>query len=192
LTSTAMKVAEQRQSPQLPDPGTWVIDPSHSRVGFVARYMMLTKVRGHFRDLSGTIHVADDPAASWAEATIVAASIDTSDARRDEHLRSPEFLDVERYPELRWRSTSVSVSDDGRLELTGDLTIRDVTRPVTLRGEVAGLAIDPWGNRRAMFSVAGELDREEFGITWNQALETGGVLVGKNVTLEIEASAIAR
>ena len=192
MTSTTIKVAERRQSPQLPGPGTWVIDPSHSRVGFVARYMMLTKVRGHFRELSGTIHVTDDPAASWAEATIGAASIDTSDATRDQHLRSPEFLDVESYPELRFRSTSVSVSQNGRLELTGDLTIRDVTRPVTLRGEVAGLALDPWGNRRAMFSVAGELDRDEFGITWNQALEAGGVLVGKNVTLEIEASAIAR
>jgi polyisoprenoid-binding protein YceI len=153
--------------------------------------MMLTKVRGHFRALSGTIHIADDPSRSWAEATLQADSIDTADARRDEHLRSPDFLDVDRWPELKFRSTSVSVSEDGDLELTGDLTIRGVTRPVTLRGEVVGLGTDPWGNHRAMFSVTGEFDRDDFDITWNQALETGGVLVGKTVGLEIEVSAIA-
>lgn len=191
MASTAGAVAEQGTGTRLPGPGTWVIDPSHSRAGFVARYMMLTKVRGHFGGLSGTIHVADDPSRSWAEATLEAASIDTADARRDEHLRSPDFLDVERWPELNFRSTSVSVSEDGDLELTGDLTIRGVTRPVTLRGEVVGLGSDPWGHRRAMFSVTGEVDRDDFDITWNQALETGGVLVSKTVGLEIEVSAIA-
>jgi polyisoprenoid-binding protein YceI len=191
VTAIAGTVAEQDMGTRFPKPGTWVIDPAHSRIGFVARYMMVTKVRGHFGELDGTIHVAAEPSRSRAEATFKAASIDTADATRDGHLRSPDFLDVERYPEITFRSTSVAVADDGGLELTGDLTIRDVTRPVTLRGEFVGLGTDPFGNRRAMFSLAGELDREDFGITWNKGLETGGVLVGKTVGLEIEVSAIA-
>jgi polyisoprenoid-binding protein YceI len=191
VTAIAGTVAEQGQEVRFPDSGTWVIDPAHSRIGFVARYMMVTKVRGHFGDLEGAIHVAEDPSQSWAEATFKTASIDTSDATRDGHLRSPDFLDVERYPEITFRSTSVRVAEDGSLELTGRLTIRDVTRPVMLRGEYVGLGSDPFGNQRAMFSLAGELDREDFGITWNKGLETGGVLVGKTVELEIEVSAIA-
>jgi polyisoprenoid-binding protein YceI len=184
-------VVEQAREASLPAPGTWVIDPSHSRVGFVARYMMVTKVRGHFGEVEGTIHIAEDPATSWAEASFGAASIDTGDARRDDHLRAPDFLDVERFPQLTYRSTRVSLDADGALDVSGDLTIKGVTRPVTLHGRIAGAGNDPWGNRRAMFSLEGEIDREDFGITWNQALESGGVLVGKKVGLEIEVSAVA-
>jgi polyisoprenoid-binding protein YceI len=191
VTASAATLAEQGSKTQFPNPGTWVIDPSHSRIGFVARYMMVTKVRGHFGEVEGAIHVAEEASQSWAEATFRTSSIDTADATRDGHLRSPDFLDVERYPEIRFRSTSVAVAEDGSLELTGDLTIRDVTRTVMLRGEFVGLGSDPFGNRRAMFSLAGELDREDFGITWNKGLEAGGVLVGKTVGLEIEVSAIA-
>jgi polyisoprenoid-binding protein YceI len=191
VTASAVTLAEQGNKTQFPHPGTWVIDPSHSRIGFVARYMMVTKVRGHFGEVEGAIHVAKEASQSWAEATFRASSIDTADATRDGHLRSPDFLDVERYPEIGFRSTSVAVAEDGSLELTGDLTIRDVTRSVMLRGEFVGLGSDPFGNRRAMFSLEGELDREDFGITWNKGLEAGGMLVGKTVGLEIEVSAIA-
>ena len=172
---------------RLPAAGTWNIDPAHSSIEATARHMMITKVRGRFNEFTGTIHVDEDPTKSWAEATIKSASIDTNSPQRDEHLRSPDFLDVENYPELTFRSTGLEKVSDERFKATGNLTIRGVTKPVTLDVEFGGVGTNPWGVEVAMFSATTEIDREEFGMTWNQALEAGGVLVGKKITISIEA-----
>lgn len=177
------------QGIEAPAPGTWEIDPVHTSVAFVARYLMVTKVRGQFEDFSGAIHVAERPEESWAELVMKAASIDTGSEDRDTHLRSPDFLDVERFPELRFRSTKIELLGGTHLAVTGDLTIRDVTRPVVLETEFTGLSSDPWGNRRAGFSATTEINREEFGASWNMALETGGWLVSKTVQIELDVLA---
>lgn len=174
----------------VPPPGRWTIDPTHSEIQFIARHMMIAKVRGRFREFSGTVNIAESPEQSWVEVTIRAASIDTGDEERDRHLRSPEFLDVERFPELLFRSTSVRPADNDRWEVTGDLTIRGVTRPVTLDVEFSGVAVDPWGNLRAGFLATTDINREDFDVTWNQALETGGFLVGKGVRIEADVEAV--
>jgi polyisoprenoid-binding protein YceI len=175
------------QGIEAPAPGTWEIDPAHSELAFVARYLMVTKVRGVFREFSGTLHIAEKPEDSWVEVTIQAASIDTSTPDRDKHLRSADFLDVERFPELGFKSTKVELTGDTGLQVTGDLTIRDVTKPVVLDAEFQGMAKDPWGGTRAAFSATTEIDREEFGASWNVALEAGGWLVSKKVRIELEA-----
>lgn len=174
----------------VPAPGTWRIDPAHSSVEFVARHLMVSKVRGRFGSLEGTIHVDEEPERSTVEVQIDAASIDTGEPKRDEHLRSPDFLDVERYPSLTFRSTSAERTGQRTLRVKGELTIRDVTRPVALDVEYQGIVLDPWGNSRAGFTASAEIDREEFGVTWNQALETGGVLVGRKLSIEIEIAAV--
>jgi polyisoprenoid-binding protein YceI len=174
----------------IPTAGTFAIDPAHTRVGFVARHLMVSKVRGSFTQVSGEITVAEDPLTSTVTVRIPAASIDTGVADRDNHLRSGDFLDVEKYPELTFRSTRVLQPSDNEFKLVGELTIRDVTREVTLDVEFDGVATSPWGQEVIAFSATTEIDREEFGITWNQALETGGVLVGKKVKIEIEAEAV--
>lgn len=173
----------------IPQPGTFTIDPTHTRVGFVARHLMVSKVRGSFTDVSGEIVVTEDPTASTASVTIQAASIDTGVADRDNHLCSGDFLDVEKFPQLTFRSTGLEVTEDG-FQLRGELTIKDVTREVTLDAEFEGVARSPWGQEVIGFTATTEIDREDFGITWNQALETGGVLVGKKVKVEIELEAI--
>jgi polyisoprenoid-binding protein YceI len=173
-----------------PAEGTWKLDQAHTNLGFVARYLMLTKVRGRFRDFDGTIHIGESPETSWVEVLMDAASIDSDNETRDEHLRSPDFLDVERFPKLTFRSTRVDVSGDTSLRVTGDLTIRDVTRPVVLDVEFDGLTKGIRGDERAAFSASTEIDREDWGIMWNMALETGGVLVGKRVRIELEIQAI--
>ncbi|HZA76305.1 MAG TPA: YceI family protein [Acidimicrobiales bacterium] len=168
-----------------------MIDPAHSDVQFVARHMMISKVRGRFREFEGWLHIAERPEDSSVEVVIQAASIDTGDSQRDAHLRSPDFLDVEQFPEIRFRSTSVRpAGDDDRYEVVGDLTIRGVTRPVTLDVEFEGIAVDPWGGTRAGFVASGEINREDFDVTWNQALETGGFLVGKGVRVELDVEAV--
>lgn len=172
-------------------PGVWKIDHDHTTIGAVARHMMLTKVRGKFTDFEGAVTVGETPEESSVEVTIQAASIDTGVEGRDQHLRSEDFLDVEKYPTLTFRSTKVEPSGDGRFNVTGDLTIRGVTKPITLQGELEGTGVDPWGGTRALFSLKGELDREAWGITWNAALEAGGVLVSKTFQLEIESQILA-
>ena len=147
---------------------------------------MVTKVRGHFSEFSGAVHVAERPEESWAELAIRASSIDTGNPDRDTHLRSPDFLDVERFPEIRFKSTEVDLPGENRIVVAGDLTIRDVTRPVVLQAEFTGMSVDPWGNPRAGFSATTEIDREEFGASWNLALEAGGWLVSKTVQLELD------
>lgn len=171
---------------ELPAPGVWVIDRAHSSVGFVVRHLVVSKVRGRFGDFSGTVQVGETPEASSVEVTIDAASIDTGEPQRDAHLRSPDFLDVENFPTLHFLSTKVEQTDKTSLRLTGGLTIRGVTRPVALNVEYVGLVVDPWGNTKAVLSAATDINREHFGLTWNQVLEAGGVLVGKDVRIEIE------
>lgn len=161
--------------------GTWTIDPTHTEVGFVARHLMVSKVRGSFPEVSGTVVVADDLAASSAEVVIKTASVSTGTADRDGHLRSGDFFDSETYPDMTFRSTSF----DGET-LQGELTIKDVTKPVTLDVDFGGVATDPWGNEKAAFEASTEIDRTDWGLTWNAALEKGGVLVSEKIKIVID------
>ena len=171
--------------------GDYQLDPSHTRIGFVARHAMVTRVRGEFREFEGSIHLdAEDPARSSAEVRVQLASVAPGDDQRDAHLRNADFFDVEQAPEMAFVSTGAEKVDDERYRLTGDLTVKDVTKPVTLDVEFTGTAKDPYGNLRAGFEVSGELSRKDWGITWNTALETGGFLVGDKVKLEIDVSAV--
>lgn len=173
----------------LPAAGDWKIDPSHSTVEFVARHLMVSKVRGGFSDVEGVIHLADDPAQSTVEIRIGTASVDTHDAGRDEHLRSPDFFDVERYPEIVFHGAGLDGSPD-RFRLTGDLSIRDVTKPVTLEVEYHGRIDDPWGGQRVGFSASTQVDREDWGLTWNVPLDGGGVVVSRKIRIELEVEAV--
>jgi polyisoprenoid-binding protein YceI len=165
--------------------GTWVLDPSHSEVTFTVRHMMISKVRGTFGMKSATLIAPENPLEARVEASVDVASLDTKDAGRDQHLRSADFFDVENFPTMEFRSTGVRIQGEDFL-VDGDLTIRGVTRPVTLTFEFGGFGTDPWGNYKAGATAKGVINREDFGLTWNAALETGGVLVGKEVTLELE------
>ena len=169
---------------------TWNIDSSHSGVHFSVRHMVVSKVRGRFAKYRGTVHLDDDLTKSRVEVVIDAASIDTAASDRDTHLRSADFFDVERFPSLTFRSTRIERIDDQTFRLFGDLTIRDVTREVVLETTYGGRSKDPWGNERAGFEAKASLDRKDFGLTWNQVLEVGGVLVGERVELEIEVEVV--
>jgi polyisoprenoid-binding protein YceI len=151
---------------------------------------MVTKVRGHFGSYSGAITIAEPPGESSVNVTIDAASIDTGDEKRDGHLRSPDFLDVENHPTLEFRSTGIDVGDDERFRITGDLTVHGETHPVTLDATFDGSFSDPWGGSRVGFTASTEIDREKWGLTWNVPLETGGVLVGKKIRLDLTVSAV--
>ena len=172
----------------------WNLDAAHSLVEFSARHMMLTTVKGRFADVQGTVEVdAADPSTSSVRIDIAAASIDTRSEQRDQHLRSADFFDVEQFPAITFRSTrveGVAREAGDRLQVTGDLTIRDVTREFTLEVTFEGLGIDPWGGERASYSAEARLDRRDFGLTWNQALETGGVLVSNEIKLSFEIQAV--
>ncbi|MFM1952067.1 MAG: hypothetical protein RJA33_861 [Actinomycetota bacterium] len=167
--------------------GTYTIDASHSRVGFSARHAMVTKVRGSFNEYSGSAVVADGAATLSIE--ISAASIDTRSADRDGHLQSPDFFDVANFPKLTYKSTSVKDGGAGII-VEGELTIKDVTKPLTIEFEYTGTAKDPFGNDRYGFEGEAEINRKDFGLTWNAALETGGLLVSENIKLEFEISTI--
>lgn len=172
--------------------GTYTIDAAHSRVGFSARHAMVTTVRGQFNEFEGTATFdAANPAASSAQVVIKTASIDTHQADRDGHLRSDDFFAAETYPEIRFVSTAATLVDAETWELTGDLTIKDVTKPVTITFEYTGSATDPFGNQRVGFEGGVTVNRKDWGLTWNAALETGGVLVSEKVKLEFDVSAIA-
>jgi len=177
---------------EIPPAGTWEIDTVHSEVAFVARHMMVSKVRGHFGEFSGSLRIAEKPEDSSAEVTIKAGSIDTQAPDRDKHLRSPDFLNVEEYPEITFKSTSLELRGGNRFSLTGDLTIRDVTREVTLDVEYQGLIRDSQMGDRAGFSATTELNREDWGVTWNMALEAGGWLVSQKVRIELEIEAVLK
>jgi len=171
--------------------GTWTLDPAHTRIGFVARHAMVTKVRGSFNEFEGTAAFdGANPANSHAEVTIKAASIDTRNAQRDEHLRSNDFLAMQEHPEITFISTGVRQVGETTFELTGDLTIRGVTKSVTIPFTFEGAATDPFGNLRAGFEGSVAINRKDWGVNWNAALEGGGVLVSDKVTLEFEVSAI--
>jgi polyisoprenoid-binding protein YceI len=171
--------------------GTYTLDPAHTRIGFVARHAMVTKVRGAFNEFEGTATIdGTNPAVSHVQVAIKAASIDTRNAQRDEHLRSNDFLAMAEYPQITFTSTSVSQTGDDTFEVTGDLTIKGVTNTITVPFEFEGAAKDPFGNERVGFEGSVTINRKDYGITWNAALETGGVLVSEKVTLEFEISAI--
>ncbi|MDG4803953.1 YceI family protein [Micromonospora sp. WMMD980] len=190
MTSNTDAVTRDWEGLTIPAPGTYLLDASHKRVGFVGRHMMVSKVRGDFADATATITVTEDPMHSTVTASIQAASITTAQADRDAHLRSPEFLDVEKFPTLEFRSTGVKSREGNEFVLSGELTIKDVTRPVDLEVEFEGVGRSPFGEDIFGFSAHTEIDREDFGLTWNVALETGGVLVGRKVKIEIEGEAI--
>ena len=206
----------------IPAPGTYLLDQAHKRVGFLARHMMVSPVRGEFAEASAEIVVAEDPLNSSVNATIQTASIDTGNADRDAHLSSPDFLDVERYPVLEYRSTGVKWQDTSdpifywarlrnnrlgrrstvdnvppqalttnqRFVLTGELTVKGVTRPVDLQVEFGGARRDPYGQDIFGFSATAQIEREDYGLLWNVVLESGGVLVGKTVQIELAGEAI--
>ncbi|WP_460852644.1 YceI family protein [Nocardioides montaniterrae] len=170
--------------------GDYTLDPAHSRLGFVARHAVVTKVRGQFSDWSATAHIdAENPAASSVEVTIKPASVSTGSADRDGHLASADFFDTEQFPE--WKFVSTAVSRDGSdWTIAGDFTVHGVTQPLTIVFEETGSAKDPFGNIRVGFEGAAEINRKDFGLTWNAALETGGVLVSEKIKLELDISAI--
>ena len=169
---------------------TWKLDPAHTLVEFSAKHLMITTVKGRITDVEGPI-VSDerDLRNSSVEATLKAATIDTRTEQRDQHLRSADFLNAEQFPEIKFKSTKIE-GDKDSFKLTGDLTIRGVTRPIVLDVQFEGRTKDPWGGDRVGFSANGKIDRREFGLTWNQALETGGVVVGNDVKINLEIEAV--
>lgn len=173
----------------------WTLDPTHTLVGFSAKHMMFTTVRGKFNEVRGTIRIdAQNPKRSEVEVEIPAASIDTGVEQRDAHLRSADFLDVENHPLITFRSRRIEGAPRNpgdRFRVIGDLTIRGTTREVVLDATYEGVGVDPWGGQRAGFSASTKIDRRDFGLTWNQVLEAGGVLVSNEIRIEIEAQAVA-
>ncbi|RLK47514.1 YceI family protein [Microbacterium telephonicum] len=165
--------------------GTWVLDPSHSEVTFSVRHMMISKVRGNFGLKSATIEAPANPLEAKVTASVDVASVDTKDEARDNHLRSGDFFDAEQFPTLEFASTGVRY-EGGDFLVDGDLTIRGITKPVTFEVEFGGFGTDPWGNYKAGATATTVVNREDFGLTWNAALETGGVLVGKDVTITLD------
>jgi polyisoprenoid-binding protein YceI len=192
----------------VPAPGSYEIDAQHTTVGFVARHLMVTQVRGRFDELVATVEVAEDPLQSFAKATIATASITTGTPDRDTHLKSADFLDVERYPTITYVSRGLRPASNGSkwtlvngtmrrrrrdgqgVSAIGDLTIRGVTLPIELDVSLDGITSDPWGGERLAISATGEIDREAYGMVWNVALEAGGWLVSQQVQLEIRAQAV--
>jgi polyisoprenoid-binding protein YceI len=169
----------------------WNIDSSHSGVNFSVRHMVVAKVRGRFAKYAGKVDLDEsDFTRSVVDVTIDASSIDTGTAQRDDHLRSPDFFDVARFPELRFQSKRIEQLADDRFRMIGDLTIRDATREIALDVEYGGRAKDPWGNERAGFVAKASIDRKEFGLGWNQVLEAGGVLVGDRIEIELDVQAV--
>jgi polyisoprenoid-binding protein YceI len=166
-------------------PGTWVLDPSHSEVTFSVRHMMISKVRGTFGVKSATLVAPENPLEAEVTASVDVASIDTKDENRDQHLRSADFFDAETYPTMDFRSTGARIEGDD-LFIDGDLTIRGITKSVTFELDFGGFGTDPYGNYKAGASAKTVINREDFGLTWNAALETGGVLVGKDVTITLD------
>ncbi|GAA1430280.1 YceI family protein [Streptomyces thermospinosisporus] len=173
--------------------GDYTIDPAHTTLGFTARHAMVTNVKGEFREFSGTLHLdGTDPSKSTASIDVVMDSIDTGNADRDNHLRSADFFDTEKYPKMTFRSTAAEALGGDHYRITGDLTIRDVTKPVTIDLEFNGAAKDPFGNERVGFEGKAEILRSDWGLTWNAALETGGVLVSDKIKLNFDISAIRK
>ena len=186
----AITATREFQGLQIPAAGTYVLDAAHKRVGFVVRHLMVSKVRGDFGDATATITVGEDPLQSSVTATIKTASVFTGQTDRDNHLRSADFFDAETYPTMEYRSTGIKSFDGNEFVLTGELTIKGITKPVDLHVEFEGAGRSPYGKDVFGFSATAEVDREEWDLTWNVALESGGVMVGKKVKIEIEGEAI--
>lgn len=174
---------------ELPAAGLWIVDPGHAEVGFVGRHFGLTKVRGRFIGVDATVVIADEITASTIEVVIDMASVRSGDQSRDDHLRSADFFDVEHHPSATFRSTGI-VADGSSGSIIGDLAIKGVTRPVTLDVDYLGRAVDPWGGERTVFSASAAINREQWGLTWNMLLEAGGLLVSKEIRLEIEVELV--
>ena len=174
---------------EYPAVGTFAIDTSHTRLGFAVRHMAVSKVRGDFKDFSGTLELAENPADSKVSVTIQAGSVDTHDENRDNHLRTNDFFDVENHPTWTFTSTAVRPISTTEWNVDGDLTIRGVTRQVTLDATLEGVVQDPYGMHRVGFSATTSIDREDFGVSFNGVMEAGGLVVGKKVDIDIEAEA---
>jgi polyisoprenoid-binding protein YceI len=175
---------------ELPAVGTYAFDAAHTHVGFAVRHMGVSKVRGRFSGVQGTLVVAENPLQSSVSVTIDAATIDTRDETRDNHVRTADFLDVANHPTITFESTSVEAAGKDAWKVSGDLTIRGTTRPVTLDTSLEGVVQDPYGNHRVGFSATTTIDRDEFGVSFGAVMEAGGLVVGKRVTIEIEAEAV--
>jgi polyisoprenoid-binding protein YceI len=188
-TQPARAATRQASGIELPAPGRWQIDPAHTELAFIGRHFMLTKVRGRFTGVTGAIEVAGDPGQSTAEITIDMASVDSGSQARDEHLRSADFFDTAHHPTATFAGRAAHWEGTRGL-LEGDLTIRGVTRPVTLAAEYLGHAADPWGGHRAIFTASGTVNREDWGLTWNMPLNGGGLLVSTEIRIEIELEAV--
>jgi polyisoprenoid-binding protein YceI len=172
---------------------SWEIDATHSQATFSVKHMMISTVRGHFEVLSGKLHIDEEqPDNSWVEAEVDAASINTRDAKRDGHLRSPDFFDVEKYPKITFKSTKVTPTGNNEYRVTGNLTMHGVTKEETFHADYSGQVKDLYGLQRTAFSVKGKINRKDFGLNWNVALETGGVLVGEDVNIEIDLAAVQK
>ena len=170
--------------------GTWSVDPIHSTVGFSVKHLGIATVRGKFEDFEGTLEIGEGDESACAFGTVQGVSINTGDAGRDEHLRSADFFDVENNPKLSFQSKSIEQVDEDTYRITGDLTIRGTTREVVFEGVTQGVDQDPWGNTRLGLEVVGQIERSDFGLNWNQALESGGVLVGKKVKILLDLSTV--
>jgi polyisoprenoid-binding protein YceI len=194
ITKTAFAVALLVAFPFLANADTWQIDPAHTNVEFSVRHMMISNVKGQFQKTSGTITInGSDPTSAKIDATIDATSINTRVEKRDAHLKSPAFLDVDKFPTITFKSTKVKADGPGKWKVTGDLTLHGVTKPVLLEVEGTGTPItDPMGNTRAGASATTKINRKDFGLTWNQPLETGGVMVGDEVAISIDVEAIKK
>jgi polyisoprenoid-binding protein YceI len=176
----------------IPVPGEYVLDTAHTTIEFVARHLMITKVRGRFTKFDGSVKIADDPENSSLEISVDADSIDTSEPNRDAHLRSGDFLETDKFPKITFKSTKIEHRGDTNWRLSGDLTIHGVTKPIVFDVEFLGVTVSPWGTKPFGFEAIAEIDREDWGLTWNQALETGGVVVGKKVRIEINVELLAK
>jgi polyisoprenoid-binding protein YceI len=188
-TEPAGAVTRFADGTELPAAGRWPIDPGHTEVAFIGRHFMLTKVRGRFTGVSGVIQVAEDPADSAVEVTIDMASVESGSQARDDHLRSADFFDATRHPTGTFSGHAADWHGTRGL-LTGELTLRGISRPVTLQASYLGYAADPWGGHRAVFTAAGTVNREDWGLTWNMPLDGGGLLVSKEIRIEIELEAV--
>jgi len=191
MSDRTVSVLRTRDDRVIPVAGVYDIDGAHTSVEFVGRHLMITKVRGRFSDVRGRITIGEVPEDSHVDVEIGTASLTTANADRDAHLRSGDFFDVERYPAITFTSTGVTALPDATWEVDGDLTVRDTTRAVTLQVDFDGADISPMGDERVGFSAATDVNREDFGLTWNLGLETGGVLVGKTARIELAVQAIA-
>jgi polyisoprenoid-binding protein YceI len=189
-TTEVQPLLRVHEGQEIPAPGAYAIDTSHSAVEFVGRHLGLAKVRGRFTRFAGNIEIAEVPEKSSVEVDIDVASVESADARRDEHLRSPDFFHVEEHPSMVFKSTRVTPVDDGTWDVAGDLTIRGVTKPVVLRVEFEGGENSPFGDQRIGFSASTEVNREDWDLGWNVVLESGGLLVGKKIKIELSVEAI--